>query len=112
MRGVNGVHHITAIAGPAQENLDFYAGVLGMRLVKRSVNHVRGLHGAQLRERDCASTKRFLTDTLGFEQLAAEGGWTRGASAPCIISPGASTTRRIRRACRRGSSLPARSRRR
>ena len=38
MRAVNGVHHITAIAGPAQENLDFYAGVLGMRLVKRSVN--------------------------------------------------------------------------
>src|SRR5262249_13312152 len=38
MNGVNGLHHITAIAGPAQENLDFYAGVLGMRLVKRSVN--------------------------------------------------------------------------
>jgi glyoxalase family protein len=37
-QGVNGLHHITAIAGPAQENLDFYAGVLGMRLVKRSVN--------------------------------------------------------------------------
>ena len=38
MSGVNGLHHITAIAGPPQENLDFYAGVLGMRLVKRSVN--------------------------------------------------------------------------
>src|SRR5687767_2207606 len=38
MERVNGVHHITAIAGPAQENLDFYAGVLGMRLVKKSVN--------------------------------------------------------------------------
>jgi glyoxalase family protein len=38
VRGVNGLHHITAIAGPAQENLDFYAGVLGMRLVKKSVN--------------------------------------------------------------------------
>jgi glyoxalase family protein len=38
MRSVNGVHHITAISGPAQENLDFYAGILGMRLVKRSVN--------------------------------------------------------------------------
>ena len=38
MQGVNGIHHITAISGPAQENLDFYAGVLGMRLVKRSVN--------------------------------------------------------------------------
>jgi glyoxalase family protein len=38
MRTVTGLHHITAIAGPAQENLDFYVGVLGMRLVKRSVN--------------------------------------------------------------------------
>jgi len=37
-RGVSGLHHITCICGPAQENLDFYAGVLGMRLVKRSVN--------------------------------------------------------------------------
>jgi glyoxalase family protein len=32
------LHHITAISGPAQENLDFYAGILGMRLVKKSVN--------------------------------------------------------------------------
>ena len=38
MDGVNGLHHITAIAGPAQQNLDFYAGILGMRLVKKSVN--------------------------------------------------------------------------
>jgi glyoxalase family protein len=38
MTRVNGLHHVTAISGPAQENLDFYAGVLGMRLVKKSVN--------------------------------------------------------------------------
>ena len=38
MQPIAGLHHITAIAGPAQENLDFYAGVLGMRLVKKSVN--------------------------------------------------------------------------
>ena len=38
MRPVNGLHHITAISGKAQENVDFYAGVLGMRLVKKSVN--------------------------------------------------------------------------
>lgn len=38
MLSVHGLHHITAIAGPAQENLDFYAGILGMRLVKRSIN--------------------------------------------------------------------------
>lgn len=35
---VHGIHHVTAISGDAQENLDFYAGVLGLRLVKRSVN--------------------------------------------------------------------------
>src|SRR5258705_3145059 len=33
-----GLHHVTCIAGDAQENVDFYSGVLGMRLVKRSVN--------------------------------------------------------------------------
>ena len=38
MKNVNGLHHVTAISGPAQQNLDFYAGVLGMRLVKKSVN--------------------------------------------------------------------------
>ena len=35
---VHGIHHVTAIAGDAQENLDFYVGVMGLRLVKRSVN--------------------------------------------------------------------------
>jgi glyoxalase family protein len=34
----NGIHHITAIAGPAQRNLDFYTRVLGLRLVKKTVN--------------------------------------------------------------------------
>lgn len=38
MRTVQGLHHVTVIAGPPQENLDFYTGLLGMRLVKRSVN--------------------------------------------------------------------------
>src|SRR2546421_10955739 len=38
MHTVSGLHHVTAIAGPAQENLDFYAGILGMRLVKKSGN--------------------------------------------------------------------------
>lgn len=38
MQTIHGLHHVTAISGPAQENLDFYAGILGMRLVKKSVN--------------------------------------------------------------------------
>ncbi len=38
MSTVSGLHHVTAIAGDPQRNLDFYAGVLGLRLVKRTVN--------------------------------------------------------------------------
>lgn len=34
----NGIHHVTAIAGPARRNLAFYTEVLGLRLVKRTVN--------------------------------------------------------------------------
>lgn len=33
-----GLHHITAIAGDPQANLDFYADILGLRFVKRTVN--------------------------------------------------------------------------
>ena len=38
MISINGIHHITAITADAQKNLDFYCGVLGLRLVKRTVN--------------------------------------------------------------------------
>src|SRR5918999_1790671 len=34
-----GIHHITAITGDAQRNVDFYAGVLGLRMVKKTVNY-------------------------------------------------------------------------
>lgn len=33
-----GIHHVTGIASDPQRNLDFYGGVLGMRMVKRTVN--------------------------------------------------------------------------
>ena len=35
---INGIHHVTAISGPARRNLDFYGRVLGLRLVKKTVN--------------------------------------------------------------------------
>jgi glyoxalase family protein len=35
---LEGIHHITAITGDAPRNVEFYAGTLGLRLVKRSVN--------------------------------------------------------------------------
>jgi glyoxalase family protein len=35
---LEGIHHITAITADAQSNVDFYAGTLGLRLVKKTVN--------------------------------------------------------------------------
>lgn len=35
---VTGLHHLTAIATDPQANIDFYAGLLGLRLVKKTVN--------------------------------------------------------------------------
>ncbi|WP_017813167.1 ring-cleaving dioxygenase [Paenibacillus shenyangensis] len=37
-RSTAGIHHITAIVGHPQENVDFYAGVLGLRMIKQTVN--------------------------------------------------------------------------
>src|SRR5689334_10035956 len=35
---ITGIHHVTAIASDAQKNIDFYTGILGLRLVKKTVN--------------------------------------------------------------------------
>jgi len=35
---IPGIHHVTAITADPQANVDFYAGVLGLRFVKRTVN--------------------------------------------------------------------------
>jgi glyoxalase family protein len=35
---LEGIHHITAITGDARGNVEFYAGVLGLRMVKKTVN--------------------------------------------------------------------------
>jgi glyoxalase family protein len=35
---VRGIHHVTAIAGDPQQNLNFYSGVLGLKFIKKTVN--------------------------------------------------------------------------
>ena len=35
---LEGIHHVTCITGDAPGNVDFYTGVLGLRMVKKSVN--------------------------------------------------------------------------
>jgi catechol 2,3-dioxygenase-like lactoylglutathione lyase family enzyme len=37
-RAIPGLHHVTAISGPPQVNVDFYVETMGQRLVKRTVN--------------------------------------------------------------------------
>ncbi|MFJ5761886.1 ring-cleaving dioxygenase [Neobacillus sp. NPDC093182] len=41
MQKTAGIHHITAMVNGAQRNIDFYAGVLGLRLVKKTINFDR-----------------------------------------------------------------------
>ena len=38
-RTITGIHHVTAIARDPQANVDFYTGVLGLRLVKKTINY-------------------------------------------------------------------------
>jgi glyoxalase family protein len=38
VRAIDGIHHITLITGDARRNVDFYARILGLRLVKKTVN--------------------------------------------------------------------------
>jgi glyoxalase family protein len=37
-QGILGIRHVTAIARDPQKNIDFYTGILGLRLVKITVN--------------------------------------------------------------------------
>ena len=102
---VGGLHHITAIAGPAQENLDFYAGVLGMRLVKKSVNQddpgtyhlfyadAEGHPGTDLTFFPWAH----LAPPRAGHGLAVEVGARRAARQPRLLGD---ATRALRRACR------------
>ena len=38
MKQLEGIHHITCITGDAPRNVDFYARVMGLRMVKKTVN--------------------------------------------------------------------------
>lgn len=50
----HGIHHVTAVTGKVKQNKDFYTGVLGLRLVKKSVN-----------QDDTSAYHMFYADKLG-----------------------------------------------
>ncbi len=35
---INGIHHVSALTANAQKNVDFYRQILGLKLVKKTVN--------------------------------------------------------------------------
>jgi len=55
MPSILGLHHVTAIAGDPQGNVDFYTGVLGLRLV--SMSRIRGAL-SDLRRLEKAASRR------------------------------------------------------
>ncbi len=38
MKNITGLHHVTVLSSDPQKNLDFYSGILGLRLVKKTIN--------------------------------------------------------------------------
>ncbi|MGD2271084.1 MAG: VOC family protein [Desulfobacterales bacterium] len=75
------IHHISAVTASANENLKFYTEVLGLRLVKRTVNFqehfISGFHSATATLNAPAETATLLTDVLGMRKIAAEDNRTR-----------------------------------
>src|SRR5918993_1187284 len=99
-RTIPGLHHVTAISGPPQANVDFYAGLLRQRLVKKTVNfdapdtyHLYygdrsaspgnggaadgmpaddGFHSVTLWVRDPEPTARLLTELFGYGHAGEE----------------------------------------
>src|SRR5919204_135479 len=67
-----GIHHVTAITGDAPRNVDFYTRVLGLRLVKKTVNQddptvYHLFYAVRAYSAQPDASRRFLEETLGFE---------------------------------------------
>lgn len=72
MEKLKGVHHVTAITSSAERNYDFFTHVLGMRLVKKTVNQddIRTYHLFYADDRGNAGTDMTFFDFPGIPQGA------------------------------------------
>ncbi len=80
---LEGIHHVTAITAEAQRNVDFYAGVLGLRLVKKSVNQDQtSVYHLFYADEDGLSGVRHhvLRVSRAPREAAPEPGWCTGSS--------------------------------
>ena len=75
---LEGIHHITLITGDAPRNVDFYTRVLGLRLVKKTVN-----------QDDPTVYHLFYADEDGTPGSAAPAPTSRSSStrAPAAVAP-------------------------
>ena len=102
---LTGIHHLTAITARPRDNLAFYTGVLGMRLVKKTVNQddVSAYH---LFYADGVATPG--TDLTFFDWPAAPSGAARTAScAPACAWPAGPALGSGRSASTRPAAMPA-----
>ena len=76
---LEGIHHITAVTGDAPANVDFYAGLLGLRMVKKTVN-----------QDDPTVYHLFYADELGTPEPTSRSSSTR-ASLAAVPATGWST---------------------
>lgn len=81
-----GIHHITAIASSASENLQFYTQVLGLRLVKRTVNF-DDPHTYHLYYGDCIGTPGTLLTFFPWERAPAGRPGRGGVTALAFAVP-------------------------
>jgi catechol 2,3-dioxygenase-like lactoylglutathione lyase family enzyme len=58
---LHGIHHVTAITADAPANVEFYVGVLGLRMVKKTVNQDDPSVYPDPRARKVAAGQRFST---------------------------------------------------
>src|SRR3954465_14010915 len=91
---LEGIHHVTCITGDAPRNVEFYAGTLGLRLVKKTVNqddptvyHLfyadeRGSAGADITFFEYPGARRGTAGAGVVPRAIFCGGAARGGGAP------------------------------
>jgi catechol 2,3-dioxygenase-like lactoylglutathione lyase family enzyme len=93
---ISGLHHITAISSNAQHNLNFYANVVGLRFVKKTVNFD-----------DPSTYHLYYGDEVGTPGTVLTfffPGSTSGAAAVASARPRSRSSRSHRAACHSGGS--------
>ena len=105
---LEGIHHITCITADAPANVEFYAGTLGLRLVKKTVNQddPTVYHLFYADERGSAGSDITSSSTRGRGVAAPARGWCTGSSGASAPRRRSTSGRSGSRASQRGGGQP------